>query len=428
MEVLSRSVWNIVNRVVCMSLPHKNSFLSPASLPAFLASLLCMVSMVGGQVLEKSHPEVVGVSVDRLKRLDEVIQASIVEEETPGAVVLVARQGRVIYRKAFGYRSKEEELAEPLTIDSIFDLASLTKVVATATSIVILVEEGKLTLGDPVADHIPEFGRRGKSKVTIGHLITHYSGLRPILDLTPDWEGHDKAIQLACRERLVRPPGKSFVYSDINYILLGEIVHRVSGIPLEEFAVNRIFEPLGMSDTGFNPGEEKVSRLVPTEKKSNGELRRGEVHDPRAFRMGGVAGHAGLFSTVDDVSVWVQMLLNGGVYNGVRILSPLGVLKMTTPQSPKGEDDWRGLGFDIDTRYSSNRGDLFPVGSFGHTGFTGTSIWIDPFTETFVILFTSRLYPDGQGDVVMLRRKVASVVASSIVDIDLSRELYYLRY
>jgi CubicO group peptidase (beta-lactamase class C family) len=168
--------------------------------------------------------------------------------------------------------------------------------------------------------------------------------------------------------------------------------------------------------------------VAPTERKKNGELRKGEVHDPRAFRMGGVAGHAGLFSTVDDIAVWAQMLLNGGTYGGVRVLSPLGVLKMTTPQNPVGGDDWRGIGFDVDTRYSSNRGDLFPVGSFGHTGFTGTSVWIDPYSETFVILFTSRLYPDGKGNVVMLRRKVASVVAASITDLQLLRELYYLRY
>lgn len=396
-------------------------------LTAFLI-WISQISPTAGQVLQMAHPEVVGVSAERLKRLDEVIQASIAEEETPGAVVLVARKGRVIWRKAFGYRSKEEELVEPLTIDTIFDLASLTKVVATATSVMVLIEEGKLTLGDPVADYIPEFGRRGKKNVTIGHLITHYSGLRPILDLTPAWEGQEKAIQLACRERLVRPAGKAFVYSDINYILLGEVVHRVSGSPLEEFAAQRIFVPLGMSDTGFNPEGEKLSRVAPTERKKNGEMRRGEVHDPRASRMAGVAGHAGLFSTVDDIAVWAQMLLNGGVYADVRVLSPLGVLKMTTPQNPVGEDDWRGIGFDVDTRYSSNRGDLFPVGSFGHTGFTGTSVWIDPFSETFVILFTSRLYPDGKGDVVTLRRKVASVVAASIIDNLPPRELYYLRY
>ncbi len=406
----------------------KGSLRSRTGLPAVLLSWLCLVSPAVGQVLQMTQPEEVGVSVERLKRLDDVIQASIAEEETPGAVVVVARKGRVICRKAFGYRSKEEELAEPLSIDSIFDLASLTKVIATATSVMVLVEEGKLTLGDPVADHIPEFGRRGKKKVTIGHLLTHYSGLRPILDLSPAWKGHEKAIQLACRERLVRPAGKAFVYSDINYILLGEVVHRVSGSPLEEFAVQRVFAPLGMSDTGFNPEGEKLGRVVPTERKKNGELRKGEVHDPRAFRMGGVAGHAGLFSTVDDIAVWAQMILNGGVYGGVRVLSPLGVLKMTTPQNPVGGDDWRGIGFDIDTRFSSTRGDLFPVGSFGHTGFTGTSVWIDPFSETFVILFTSRLYPDGKGNVVTLRRKVASVVAGSIIDYPLSRELYFLRY
>ena len=414
--MFERTEKHIEDRVVYMNIAVRGLLRSRTGLPVVLLGWICLVSPVAGQVLQMAQPETVGVSSERLKRLGEVIQTSIDEEETPGAVLLVARKGKVILRKAFGYRSKEEALAEPLTIDSIFDLASLTKVIATATSVMVLVEEGKLTLGDPVADHIPEFGRRGKTKVTIGHLLTHYSGLRPILDLDPPWEGHDKAIQLACHERLVRPAGKAFVYSDINYILLGEVIHRVSGSPLEEFAPQRVFVPLGMSDTGFNPGGEKLGRVAPTERKKDGEIRKGEVHDPRAFRMGGVAGHAGLFSTVDDIAVWAQMLLNGGSYDGVRVLSPLGVLKMTTPQNPVGGDDWRGIGFDVDTRYSSNRGDLFPVGSFGHTGFTGTSVWIDPFSETFVILFTSRLYPDGKGNVGTLRRKVASMVAASITD------------
>jgi CubicO group peptidase (beta-lactamase class C family) len=290
------------------------------------------------------------------------------------------------------------------------------------------VEDGKITLGDPVEEHIPEFGRRGKKNVTIQHLLTHFSGLRPDLDLNIPWDGYDKAIDLACRERLVRPAGKEFIYSDINYFILGEIVRRVSGKPLDQFVAERVFGPLGMLDSGFNPEGEALARVAPTEKKKNGEMRKGEVHDPTAFRMGGVAGHAGLFSTVDDIAVWAHMILGGGVYDGVRVLSPLSVLKMTTPQSPVGDVDWRGLGFDIETRFSTTRGDLFPVGSFGHTGFTGTSVWIDPFSECFVILFTSRLYPDGEGDVVLLRRKIASVVAASMIDIPLERSHYFLRY
>jgi CubicO group peptidase (beta-lactamase class C family) len=198
-------------------------------------------------------------------------------------------------------------------------------------------------------------------------------------------------------------------------------------MPLDQFARERVFLPLGMSDTGFKPQARKLERVVPTE-KVNGSFLRGEVHDPTARRMGGVAGHAGLFSTADDAAAWGQMVLQGGIYGELRLLSPLSVLRMTSPQTPPDQPDWRGAGFDIETRFSTTRGDLFPVGSFGHTGFTGTSIWIDPFTESLVVLFTSRLYPNGEGDVVPLRRKVASVVAASLEDVPLDRRYRFIRY
>jgi len=203
--------------------------------------------------------------------------------------------------------------------------------------------------------------------------------------------------------------------------VLGDIVQRVSGQPLEEFARERIFGPLGMADTGFRPGREQIKRIVPSGEREDKVLR-GEVHDPTCFRMGGVAGHAGLFSTVDDTFVWAQMILNGGVHEGRRVLSPLSVARMTTPHSPRDGPDWRGLGFDIETRFSTARGDLFPVGSFGHTGFTGTSMWIDPFSETIVLLFTNRLHPNRNGNTVPLRQRVASVVAASLVDFEPERE------
>jgi CubicO group peptidase (beta-lactamase class C family) len=387
---------------------------------------LIVASPVFGQGIELAQPENVGISKERLARLDQVVRSAIEGDEAPGAVVLVARRGKVVYRKAFGHRAQDPDL-EMMTADSIFDCASLTKVVATATSVMLLVEEGKLSLADEVVKYIPEFGRRGKSKITLLQLLTHFSGLRPDVDLHYKWEGYDRAIRLACSERLVSPPGKRFIYSDINYFVLGDIVKRVSGMQLDEFCRERIFLPLGMTDTGYKPNPEDPERIVPTESRDKVMLR-GEVHDPTAQRMGGVAGHAGLFSTADDLALWGQMILNGGTHNGARLLSPMTVLKMTTPQSPRDKEDWRGLGFDIETRFSTTRGDLFPIGSFGHTGFTGTSLWIDPYSDTLLVLLTSRLHPEGKGDVVSLRQKIASVVAASILDLPLNREHYYYRF
>ncbi|GAB4108107.1 MAG: serine hydrolase domain-containing protein [Acidobacteriota bacterium] len=384
-----------------------------------LMGLLGWILLVGSagwaSQLPAESPDLVGMSSSRLQLIDGLVEEAIRHQEVPGAVVMVARRGRLVYSRAFGLRALEPSPA-PLRQDDIFDVASLTKIMATATSVMILVENGKLILSDPVAKYIPEFARRGKDGVLVHHLLTHFSGLRPDLDLDDPWQGYDRAVELACRERLLQEPGQKFVYSDINYLLLGEIVRRVSGQPLDVFAAERIFRPLGMLDTGFNPHGEKLDRVVPTERR-DGQMLQGQVHDPTAFRMGGVAGHAGLFSTAPDALVWAQMILGGGEYQGVRILSPLAVRKMTASQSPAGSPDRRGFGFDIDTRLSRTRGDLFPVGSFGHTGFTGTSIWIDAESETVVILFSSRLYPDGKGDAVPLRSKVASVVAASILDV-----------
>src|SRR5260370_395190 len=234
------------------------------------------------------------------------------------------------------------------------------------------------------------------------------------------------------REPLRTQPGARFVYSDINYIALGEVVHRVSGLTLDEFARRNIFVPLGMRDTSFRPDGKQTARIAPTEKRrgqmnylgDNGanvglegdQWLRGQVHDPTSFRMGGVAGHAGLFSTADDLAIFCQMILNGGVYNGARILGPMTVATMTRPHAVSETGAARGLGWDIATSFSTNKGDLFPLGSFGHTGFTGTSMWIDPASDTFVIFLSNRVHPDGKGDVGPLRGRVASIVASSITD------------
>jgi len=351
----------------------------------------------------------------QLAHLETIIQDAIRAGDSPGAVLVVGHQGKVVYRRAFGYRALVPT-ATPMTEDTIFDVASLTKVVATTTAIMQLVEQGRLRLQDPVSEYWPEFKAGGKEEITVRELLTHYSGLRPDLDLKPEWSGYDTAMKMILEEKPVAEPGTRFIYSDINFEILGELVQRISGKPLDTYCAEHIFKPLGMKDTGFRPPAAWRERIAPTDFKPGEEkkIRLGEVHDPTAYNMGGVAGHAGLFSTGDDLAIFAQMLLEGGTYGGVRVLSPLSVGKMTTPQTPPGAQALRGLGWDIETRFSSPRGEFFPVGSYGHTGFTGTSLWIDPISKTYVILLTSRLHPEGKGDVVGLRGCVATLVASAL--------------
>lgn len=394
-----------------------------------LAKLLIftlLVSTAEAQKLGTADPEDVGISSDRLSRLDEVIQQAISEGQTPGAVVLVARRGKIVFRQAYGHRSLVPE-KEPMTLDTIFDVASLTKVMATATSIMILVEQGKISLTDPVSEYLPAFAEHGKRGITILQLLTHYSGLRPDLDLDQNWESYETGIAKAYDEQLVAQPGEVFVYSDINYLILAEIVREVSGRHLHEFSAEQIYGPLGMDNTGFSPPPAIFHKIAPTEFREK-KMLRGQVHDPTASRMGGCAGHAGLFSTVDDTAIFAQMILNGGVYDRIRVLSPLSILAMTTPKTPAEAPDWRGIGFDIRSTFSTTRGDLLPVGSFGHTGFTGTSMWIDPYNQLLIILFANRLHPDGTGNTGFLRKRVASVVAASLEEVPPLRSQYYLGY
>ena len=361
----------------------------------------------------------------KLETIEPLVKEAIADKKLPGAVVLVGRGDAVLYQKAIGNRAVVPAI-EPMTLDTMFDLASLTKVVATTTSVMILIEEGKIRTSDRVAAFIPGFEKYGKGNITIRDLMTHVSGLRPDLDLGDVWSGSDTAIALAIDEVPASAPGEKFVYSDINYFLLGDIVRRVSGMPLDLFAKRRVFEPLGMEDTTFLPPDSLRPRIAPTEacpplgwpcEGTGMKMLRGVVHDPTARRMRGVAGHAGLFSTAADLSVFCRMLLGGGAYHGVRILSPLAVAKMTTPATPIGERNVRGLGWDMDSSFSSNRGELLPLGSFGHTGFTGTSLWMDPSTGLFVVFLSNRVHPDGKGDVTPLRARIATVAASIVDDL-----------
>ena len=358
-----------------------------------------------------------------LDRLTEVIEAAIHDKLLPGAVVVVGRRERVLYERSFGNRAVSPAV-EAMTADTIFDLASLTKVVATTTSVMMLVEGGRIRLDDPAARFVPEFGKYGKDRVSIRHLLTHTSGLRSGLDLDLAFSGSNEAIERVSREVLEAVPGERFIYSDINFVLLGEIVARVSGQSLDRFAASHIFEPLGMRDTMFNPPPALVSRIAPTEpcailawpcQTAGAPMLRGTVHDPTSRRMGGVAGHAGLFSTGADLALFSRMILAGGSLGTVRLLSPAAIARMTTAATPAGLSDVRGLGWDIDSRYSANRGELFPIGSFGHTGFTGTSIWIDPDDDLFVIFLSNRVHPAGKGDVTPLRARVATIVAAALI-------------
>jgi uncharacterized protein YbbC (DUF1343 family)/CubicO group peptidase (beta-lactamase class C family) len=379
-----------------------------------------------------ASPASAGMSAARLSRLDAAIAESIAKKECPGAVVLVGRRGRVVFRKAYGNRAVAPTV-EPMTVDTIFDMASLTKVVATATSVMTLVEDGKIRLQDRVAKLIPEFASGGgaRDQVTVEELLTHRAGLAAD-DPMALYTGTKKEIfERKYVQPLVAAPGAKFRYSDVGFEVLGELVERISGLPLDEYAAKRVFAPLGMKETGFLPlspspspsspskkspsssllSSVSLSRIAPTE-RINGEIRRGVVHDPRAYALGGVAGHAGLFSTADDLARFCAAMLKGG--GGV--LSPAGVASMLRPRF-YGDGVLRGLGWDVGSSFSSNRGDLFPLGSVGHTGWTGTSMWLDPATDTFVILLTNRNHPDESGNVVPLRGKVATIVASSITDI-----------
>jgi len=375
--------------------------------------------------LPLAKPEKVGMSGASLNRCRELIQKAISEKQFPGAVLLVARKGEIVLRKAFGSSQLVPE-QKKMEVESIFDLASMTKPIATATAVMILVEEGKLRLIDKVKDFVPEFtayvDEKGKSseQALLWHLLTHTSGLPAYTDAAA------AASQLGnpcSMESLVKyiaqlpkngPPGSKYEYSCLGFITLAYIVEKVSGEAFNEFTSKRIFKPLRMEHTFFKPGQKNLPKCVATQVIDDKPLI-GTVHDPLARLQGGVSGNAGLFSTADDLAIFAQMLLQRGEFRGVRILSPLSVRRMTAVFE-KAAFSGRGLGWDLASPHSSNSGDLFPAGSFGHTGYTGTSIWIDPTTETIVIFLTNRVHPDDKGDVGRMRSFVANIVASSILD------------
>ncbi len=421
---------------------------------AVICVYLCLSAVSSlAQGLPLATPASVGMNAAKLDQLEAIISADIADKKLPGAVVIVGRKGKIVYRKAFGNRALVPTV-EKMTVDTIFDVASLTKPVATATSIMILIEQGKLRLNDTVGKFIPDIDDPEAKKVTIQQLLTHTSGYRPDFDLSEKWTGREGMLAALKKEKLRKAPGTRFVYSDIGFIVLAEILERITAKNLRYVAAHQLFVklfPEGTDRTDFMPLRgfsfpsypENISRafridtFAPTENvrgqsnylgskfegddKSGDEILRGQIHDPTAFRMGGVAGHAGLFSAADDLARYAQMLLNGGTLNGKRILSAQTVAKMTQPYVVAEDGSARGLGWDMDTSFSANRGDLFPKGSFGHTGFTGTGIWVDPTSQTFVVFMSNRVHPDGKGDVTPLRGKVATVVASAIEDLPIEK-------
>ncbi len=390
----------------------------------------------GGRPTKKSAPSrqpasTRGVADPRLASLDAVLNDAVAKDDIPGAVLLVSNRGRIVWRKAYGSRAIIPQ-REPMTLDTIFDLASLTKVFATTAAVMKLVEQGKIRLNDPAARYLPELGTDGatadKNQITIRQLLTHTAGFAPDptdANIPAGWSGVDALLKEIYAEPLTAPPGARFVYSDTGFILLGEIVRRASGLPLDEFLAKQIYSPLGMRQTRFQPPASIARRTAPTEEVdvptgakagcNCGHVLRGVVHDPRARQMGGVAGHAGLFSTADDLAIFARMMLAGGLApNGRRIFSRATVRLMTTPQQPQWVPSLRGLGWDIDSAYSAPRGELFPLSSYGMTGFTGTEVWIDPASQTFILLLTNSVHPALRPAISSLRSRISTIVASAL--------------
>lgn len=378
------------------------------------AALLALILLLPGALSVRAE----SVSARRLDGaalapIDRIVAREIRAGHIPGAVVLIGNQRSVVYREAFGNRAMEPRPVA-MTPDTIFDLASLTKVIATTTAVMQLAEKGRLNLDDPIAKYWPEFAHAGKASITIRDALTHYSGLPPDLPPRPAWSGYRSAIRRVADQRPRAAAETRYIYSDVNFEALGELVRRVSGEPLDKYCANHIFAPLGMKDTGFRPALSMRNRIAPTE-CIDGQLRWGVVHDPAAYRMGGVAGHAGLFSTADDLARFAQMMLDGGVTpDGTRMLGAESIAEMSEPQGPRTGAHLRGLGWDLSAPLVSNRDGLLPAGSYGHSGYTGTYIWIDPLSCTYVIILSNRVYPNGKGDASALRRDIIAAVSDAL--------------
>jgi CubicO group peptidase (beta-lactamase class C family) len=346
--------------------------------------------------------------------IDLLMEHAITQRLIAGGVVLIGGRNGVLFQRAYG-RMSSDPLSPAMRLDAIFDVASLTKVVATTSAVMKLVEEGKITVAEPVAAWFPEFGGEAKKGLLVRHLLTHTSGITDVPLVLPD------PLQQAVEGCATRPSrgeiGNSFCYADLNFILLGDLVKRASGIALDSFVAERFFAPLGMVDTFFTPSPAVRSRLCPT-LLPDGGLLTGEPQDLHARQLGGVAGHAGLFSTAADLSRFCRMLMNGGELDGRRVLAERTVAEMTAPRFAEGGKVVRGLGWDIASPYSAPRGHGFSGASFGHTGYSGASIWIDPQQDLFVVLLTARLDFRHTGDFNRLRRDLSTLAVTCLVPSD----------
>ena len=383
--------------------------------------------------LTRMNPSILDPS--RLAPIDAAIESFIARRQMPGAVYLLEhRRGHetATYHRAYGRLSYDAN-AERVTLDTVFDAASLTKVIATAPSVMMLIDEGKLNIDTPLIEYFPECAGGGKDAITLRHLLTHTSGLAAGLPSTPPWRGEAAAFTLACQQVVTHPPGTFFRYSDINFTVLGLLVQRVSGMSLDHFAKQRLFDPLGMRDTGYLPlGKVAITRIAPTQQlldrsaqKLHGDLAdggvlRGVVHDPTVRFMGGVGGSAGVFTTAGDLARYARMILNDGVAanengsNGDRILSRESMRLMRDAQSPAGIGERRSAGWDIDSPFSRPRGSVFPIGSFGHTGFTGCILWIDPGSQTFYVFLSNRVHPNDRGNILDLYGQLGNLSAQAL--------------
>ncbi|MBA2115263.1 exo-beta-N-acetylmuramidase NamZ domain-containing protein [Bremerella alba] len=354
-------------------------------------------------------PEITGMANDITTKIDQAIDNALSENKMPGCVVVVACGGKVIYKKAHGNRRVEPSV-EPMTIDTVFDMASLTKPIVTATSILQLVESGQVDLNAPVANYLPEFRGHDKETITIKQLLIHTSGLTPDNALSDYENGWPDAYGKICNLKLLSVPGDRFRYSDVGFILLGEVVARVSGKPLDLYAAEQIFKPLGMSESGFNPNASLARRAVTTT-KVNGEWLKGTVHDPRARYCDGVAGHAGLFSTADDLLLFAQAMLDARTPGPNHLFKPQTLTALTNSYNAAGS--LRGLGWDKQSGYSSNRGKSMSSSAYGHGGFTGTALWIDPQLELAVIFLSNRVHPNEKGSVNALAGRIGTIAADA---------------
>lgn len=372
--------------------------------------LLCLTPLAQAAKLPQAPPDAAGMSAKLLEPIDQAVADGLAARQMPGCVVLVARQGKTVFLRAYGNRAVEPAKV-PMTVETVFDLASLTKPIATATSVMLLVEEGKLALDEPVARYLPEFAANGKDVITVSELLTHEGGLIADNPLEDFADGREKAVQRLFALKPQAKPRETFVYSDVGFMVLGELIGRVAGEDVAQFSSARIFQPLGLAETGFLPDQPLRDRAAPTERRE-GRWMQGEVHDPRAYALGGVAGHAGLFSTAEELAVYAQMIHNGGEWQGRRVMKPQTIATMSQPH--KTVRGLRALGWDMRSGFSSNRGESFSDRAFGHGGFTGTALWIDPELELTVIFLSNRVHPDGRGSVNRLAGRIGTIAAGAI--------------